>query len=151
MSKTWVKIFATFFYIGYFPVAPGTLASLLGMGLFLLLGKSPACYAVVALLIFLLGFGTAGPLEKITGKKDPSCVVIDEVAGSLVAFFLLPQTAPVLATTFFLFRAFDCFKIYPIDRCEAFPGSVGIMMDDLVAGFYTNITMQIAIRLTGTG
>jgi len=149
MSKTWIKIFAAFFYLGYFPVAPGTLASLLGMGLSLLLGKSPAWYVGVALVVLLLGFGTAGKMEKIAGEKDPSCVVIDEVAGSLVAFFLLPQTAPVLVTTFFLFRAFDMFKIYPINRCEAFPGSVGIMTDDLVAGFYTNITMQMAIRLAG--
>jgi phosphatidylglycerophosphatase A len=98
-----------------------------------------------------MGFGTSGRMEKIVGKKDPSCVVIDEVAGSLVAFFLLPKTIPVLVTAFFLFRAFDMFKIYPMDKMEALPGAVGVMMDDVIAGLYTNIIMQIAVRAAGMG
>ena len=147
MSKSGTEIFATVFYVGYFPVAPGTLASLLGAGIYLLLGNHLTWYALVALLICIPGFGVGDRMEKIVGKKDPSCVVIDEVAGSLVAFFLLPRAIPVLVTAFFLFRAFDMFKVYPMDRLEDAGGGLGIMMDDIVAGIYTNVVMQIALRL----
>ncbi len=82
-------------------------------------------------------------------KKDPPCIVIDEVAGSLIAFFMLPMNWPVFWSTFFVFRAFDMFKIYPANILEKRSGSVGIMMDDIVAGIYTNLIMQIAIRLAG--
>jgi len=81
------------------------------------------------------------------GQKDPSCVVIDEVSGIMIAFFMLPMVWPVSIITFFLFRAFDMFKIYPVNKFEEMKGGTGIMMDDIIAGLYTNITMQIAIRL----
>jgi len=75
--------------------------------------------------------------------------VIDEVAGVMLAFFLLPLTPAVAVTTFFLFRAFDMFKIYPVNKFEEIEGSAGVMLDDLFAGLYTNITMQIAVRWAG--
>ena len=52
-------------------------------------------------------------------------------------------------STFFVFRAFDMCKIYPADVLEKKEGAIGVMMDDIVAGIYTNVTMQIALRLTG--
>jgi len=91
------------------------------------------------------GIWASGKMEKLAGKKDPSCVVIDEVAGILIAFFLLPAQWPVIITAFFVFRAFDMFKIYPINRFEKLPGSWGIMMDDVVAGLYTNIVVHVAL------
>ena len=69
--------------------------------------------------------------------------MIDEVAGMMVAFFLLPVKWPVIITAFFLFRAFDMFKIYPVNKFEGIEGGAGVMMDDLIAGLYTNIVMQI--------
>jgi len=88
-------------------------------------------------------------MEKILKKKDPGCVVIDEVAGIMIALFLLPLTPAVVITTFFLFRAFDMFKTFPVNKIEHFEGSIGVMTDDLVAGIYTNIVMQCAIRWAG--
>jgi phosphatidylglycerophosphatase A len=106
-------------------------------------------YIAVTVLVTMVGFLVSGRVEANLKKKDPSCIVIDEVAGGLIAFFLLPINFPVLITAYFLFRAFDMFKIYPVDRFESLPGSTGIMMDDLFAGLYTNIVMHLALRLSG--
>ncbi len=139
------RLIATFFYIGYSPFAPGSAASLIGVLIFLGLHQRPLWYILCLAGITLLGFLFSGQMEKECRRKDPSCVVIDEVAGCLIAFYNLPATGPVLLTAYFLFRAFDMFKVFPVYLCERWPGSLGIMMDDVGAGLYTNITMQIAL------
>ena len=96
----------------------------------------------------MIGFITSDIVEKVVGKKDPSCVVIDEVSGMMIALFMLPWTPAVVVTTFFLFRAFDMFKIYPMNKLEALGGGKGIMLDDIFAGIYANLTMQIALYLS---
>jgi len=149
MSSKIAECLATFFYVGRFPVAPGSLASLVGVLIYLIFWGQGNFYLAVSVLVTLAGFWAAGKVEKLSGENDPGCVVIDEVAGVLTAFFLLPPTIPVIFTAFFLFRAFDMFKIYPIDKTEEIPGSTGIMLDDLLAGLYTNIVMQAAIRIAG--
>ncbi len=143
------RLLATFFYIGNVPVAPGTLASLAGTLLAIVLLGHPFIYIVVFLIITLAGFAVSGRVEKLLKQKDPSCIVIDEVSGVLLALFALPLNPAVMVVAFFLFRAFDMFKIYPVNRFEELPGAIGIMADDLWAGFYTNITMQIALRWAG--
>ncbi|MBI5024312.1 MAG: phosphatidylglycerophosphatase A [Candidatus Omnitrophica bacterium] len=143
------RVLATFFFMGNFPVAPGSLASLAGTLLAISLHGHPGIHVFLFLLITFAGFAVSGRVEKLLGQKDPSCIVIDEVSGVLLAFFTLPLTPAVIVTTFFLFRAFDMFKIYPVNRFEELPGAVGIMADDLWAGFYTNITMQLALRWAG--
>jgi len=148
MSKEIIKLLSTFFYLGNMPVAPGTLASFAGMLLAITFSSSTPIYIIATLGVIFLGFQVSGQMEKILKKKDPSCVVIDEVAGILIAFFALPLSPAILIVTFFLFRAFDMFKIYPVNKFEAMEGSTGIMMDDLVAGVYTNLVMQLAIRWT---
>ena len=95
------------------------------------------------------GTGEDSAMEKITEKKDPGCVVIDEVSGIMIAFFLLPMTPAVIWTAYFLFRAFDMFKIYPVCKFEALGGGKGIMMDDIIAGIYTGVIMHIAVRIVG--
>lgn len=144
-----VKLLSTFFYIGNFPFAPGTLASAAGLLICIALHKSVFLYLFFMSAITVIGFMVSGRMEEILKKKDPGCVVIDEVAGIMVSFFLLPLTLPVVLTTFFLFRAFDMFKIYPCNKIEESGGAAGIMMDDVVAGLYTNVVMHIAIRFTG--
>jgi len=106
-------------------------------------------YICVTLIVTILGFMVSGRMEEILDQKDPGCIVIDEVAGVMIAFFLLPLTPVVIVTAFFLFRAFDMFKIYPVNKFEQLKGSTGVMMDDVIAGLYTNIVMQFAIRAAG--
>ncbi len=148
MSDKLTKLCATFFYVGYIPVAPGSMASIAGALLSLIFSSNIFCYVAVFGLITIIGFLVSTRMEEIARKKDPSCVVIDEVAGSFIAFFMLPLSFSVWVTAFFLFRAFDMFKIYPTNKLEELPGAKGIMLDDLVAGVYTNIVMQITIHFS---
>jgi phosphatidylglycerophosphatase A len=147
MIKDFKTMMATFFYIGFCPVAPGSMATLAGIALSYAVMGNTAVYVAVTVLVTVIGFAVSGQVEKSVGKKDPGCIVIDEVAGVMIAFFMLPKTWAVMWTAFFLFRAFDMFKIYPGNKLEGLRGSAGIMMDDLMAGIYTNIVMQIALRL----
>ncbi|MBF0123639.1 MAG: phosphatidylglycerophosphatase A [Candidatus Omnitrophica bacterium] len=146
MSSRLAIFLATFFYVGKCPVAPGTLGTLAGLLIAVALHSWPAAYVGVMILVTVLGFLACGPAEKALGKKDPGCIVIDEVAGIMVALFLLPLSWPVIVIGFFLFRAFDMFKIWPANRFENMGGAAGIMLDDLMAGIYTNIVLLIAIR-----
>ena len=149
MPDRLTKFIATFFYLGFVPCAAGSLASIIG-ALLAGLSRGPMwIYLALLAAVTALGFVTGGRMERIMEEKDPPCVVIDEVAGAMIAFFMLPGTPAVLVTAFFVFRAFDMFKIYPADRLEQRPGGTGVMMDDVVAGIYTNLIMQAAIRLAG--
>ena len=143
------KLLSTFFYIGYSPLAPGSAASLAGVVICYALQSHAVLYIMVWAAVTAAGFTFAGHMEKMAGKKDPSCVVIDEVSGMMIALFMLPFKWPVVISAFFLFRAFDMFKIYPANKMESLPGAAGIMMDDIVAGIYTNVVMQVVIKLAG--
>lgn len=144
------KVVATFFGVGYFPAAPGTAATAAGVGLIVLLKDIPFVqYSGLLFLLFAAGLVCSSYLEKALNQKDPGIVVIDEVVGIMIALMGLPLTWPVIVCGFFLFRALDMFKIYPINRFEAMPGGWGVMLDDVMAGLYTNIILSIAVRWAG--
>lgn len=149
MTDKLTKFITTFGYIGYLPLAPGSVASIAGGWLTLYLLPSLPVYFLVLMIVTVLGFMTSDRMETVMKEKDPGCIVIDEVAGIMISFFMLPATPAVLVTAFFLFRAFDMFKIYPVNKFEPLKGGVGVMMDDIIAGIYTNIVMHLAIRLAG--
>jgi len=144
-----VKLYSTWFYVGNIPFAPGSMASLVGALIYMALYHHPFLLMVLLLIILILGFKVSGRMEEILKEKDPSCIVIDEVAGVMIALLFLPLNLSVMITAFFLFRAFDMFKPYPINKFEEMDGGRGVMMDDVIAGIYTNITMHIAIRWAG--
>lgn len=149
MTDRFVKMLSTFFYIGKLPFAPGTAASLAGAFLAVVFQQAWAVYILVFVAVTIAGFRVSGRMEELMGEKDPGCIVIDEVSGILISFFFLPVNWATFWTAFFLFRAFDMFKIYPANKFEAQGGGKGIMMDDIVAGIYTFVIMQIAVRLVG--
>lgn len=133
--------------MGYIPLAPGTFGSLVGLGIFLLLG-SLTLQVIAFVLITWAGIWAASRTERILGAKDPGKVVVDEVAGQLLA--LLPVWAFVggpyktsIIVSFTLFRLFDIFKPYPARKFESFRGGLGIMADDLVAGFYAAVVLSV--------
>ena len=105
MKKTWILI-ATFFNVGKFPFAPGTLTSLVAAGVFYIanLYLAPTLFIQVATIVFLflLGIPAAAAAEKHFGKKDPGAVVIDEVAGQMVALTAIPLSIPLYIAGFFL-------------------------------------------------
>ena len=143
------ELVTTFFYAGYFPAGPGTFTSAVGVLIYFGLYRHPGIYVLVTVLVTIAGLATSSRMERMVGKKDPGCIVIDEVAGIMIALFLLPPVPSVLWTAFFLFRAFDMFKIYPVNKYEHLPGGVGVMLDDIVAGLYTCLVMHLAILLSG--
>ena len=149
MKNFLIKSFATVFGVGYFPVAPGTAATAVGVAIAYGLGNNLPVYTIVVLVLLALGVITTGIVEKQLNQKDPGFLVIDEVVGVMIALWHLPLVWPVMICGFFLFRAFDMFKIYPINKLEALPGGWGIMLDDCMAGVYTNIILRIALRCAG--
>jgi phosphatidylglycerophosphatase A len=140
-------ILSTFFYIGYFPFFSGTFASIFGVLLFYFLRNSIFLHLLFILLLVVIGFLVAAQAERIFNKKDPGCVVIDEVAGMLLALVFLPYNIDIVVTAFVLFRILDGIKPYPLDKIQNLGRGIGIMGDDIVAGLYTNIILQVALRM----
>jgi phosphatidylglycerophosphatase A len=101
-------------------------------------------HGIVIALVIVVGVWVAGVVEKESSKKDPSVVVVDEVAGMLLSLYLIPLSWTGLIVGFFVFRLFDIVKPYPCRRVEKLHGGVGIMADDLIAGVYTNIVLRLA-------
>jgi phosphatidylglycerophosphatase A len=141
------------FGVGYLPLIPGTFGSLVGVGLFLLLftatNASFAVILIVILVITLAGIWAAFRTEELEGKKDPGKVVVDEVAGQMIALlpalFTLQPLTRVVIVSFILFRLFDIFKPYPAGRFERLKGGFGIMCDDLMAGAYAAVLTWILL------
>ena len=144
-----IKLISSLFYLGYSPVIPGTIGSLGGVALWLLVRNNQIAYIVLILAVIILGFLTCGRAERIFHQKDSARIVIDEAAGMLIALFLVPQKLFWLVVGFFLYRALDILKPFPIRRLEALSGAPGVMLDDLAAGLYTNFLLQLATRLIG--
>ena len=143
-----VKAASTVFFIGYLPLVPGTFGSIFGVGLFYLLrGSNPATYFLFIFGIIALGLMTSGRTEKLLNKKDPGCIVIDEVAGMLIALSFMPYNFKVIFLGFLIFRILDTLKPYPAGRLQNRHGAVGVIGDDLVAGIYTNIVLLLILRL----
>ncbi len=137
----------SFFGLGYAPLASGTVGSLGGVFIFIALKDHPIFFLCGTVLIFLLGLKFSGEAEKVYGRKDPKEVVIDEVCGMMVALLFLPFKLWIVVTAFILFRIFDIVKPPPCRRLEKLPGSYGIMLDDVVAGIYANLIVQIIVNI----
>ena len=146
-----VLFFSTGFYSGYIPFAPGTFGTLTALPLCYLLSIcSSGGGAVIIIAFILLAIWLADSSEKLINKKDPGCIVIDEIAGMLVTLAGLPFNFFTVVMGFFLFRLLDIFKPFPIRYLERkIPGGAGIVVDDIVAGIIANITLRIIVYLVG--
>ena len=151
------------FGAGHAPIAPGTFGAAEGVVLFFIINAivnqklmlplhwSLMVFAIVNVVLYALGVWASDQAIAVTGLKDPSVAVIDEVSGQLIAMtplIIYPSFAGVLLS-FLLFRAFDIFKPYPIRRLERLPGGFGIMSDDALAGVYAAVLTWLAQRLNG--
>jgi phosphatidylglycerophosphatase A len=139
--------FASFGYVGFAPVAPGTAGSAAAIPLFLLLRSAGSPWLEVAVcgVLVVAGAWSARLAERALGVEDPGPVVIDEVAGMLVSLLFLPGTWPVILAAFFAFRVFDIVKPWPAGRLEDVPGGWGVMADDVMAGVYANLAIQVLL------
>ena len=139
--------------VGYLPLMPGTFGSLVGLGIFLLLARLTTGAVLVAMVLALIvavtfaGIWAGSRIERLSGRKDPGKVVVDEVAGQLIALFPLTFFAQwstgIVIVSFILFRFFDIVKPYPANRLQELDGGTGIMFDDLVAGVYGAVIVSI--------
>ena len=134
-------------FAGFFPFAPGSFASLITL-LFLYFSNAsnPVFLFIFSTILFFVGVFICFILEKKWGK-DSSRIVVDEVVGMSFSLIFLPKTYLIWGTAFLIFRFFDIVKPYPLKKFEKFKGGWGIMMDDIGAGIYTSIFVNIFVRL----
>jgi phosphatidylglycerophosphatase A len=134
---------ATAGYVGFAPIAPGTFGSAIGLVVYLLVrrGDSLILEAAVLAAAFIVGVWSAGLVERQMGK-DPGAVVIDEILGMLATVAFLNVTLLGAAIGFVIFRVLDVIKPYPAGRLEHLHGGAGIMLDDAMAGLYSNLVLR---------
>ena len=141
-EASWPMLVATFFGIGRVRPGPGTWASAGTVVLWAALAYAlPASLrtpviAALAILVTLTGIPTATSVSRSSGVKDPQFVVIDEVAGQLVALIAVPFAWKTFLAGFILFRGFDILKPPPVRQLEKLPEGTGIVLDDVAAGLY---------------
>ena len=141
---------ATAGYSGLFPIAPGTVGSAVGLGLWALAragGAGVAAELLMVAALLVIGAWAATAAEHHLGTTDPGPVVIDEVMGMCVTMVAAPFTWPAALAGFLLFRAFDIVKPPPARQLEACHGGWGIMLDDLAAGVYAWGTLALLVWL----
>jgi phosphatidylglycerophosphatase A len=151
-SPLWATLVATFFGIGLLRAAPGTWGSAAAVLLWAVLAhllapplRTPAAITL-AVIISLIGIPAATRVSRGSGKKDPQFVVIDEVAGQLVALIGVPLAWKSFLAAFILFRVFDILKPPPVRQLEALPEGSGIVLDDIAAGLYALGVVHLLLR-----
>jgi phosphatidylglycerophosphatase A len=140
-TKTlWAWTVGTFFGAGLLKPGPGTYGSAAALALWITLAQTlhltrlPLITLVAAVLVTLVGIPAATIVARECGRKDPGMVVIDEVAGQLIALIFCPPDWAHAIVAFLLFRAFDILKPPPVRQLERLPEGTGIMLDDVAAG-----------------
>ena len=151
MRGKFIRVMATGLGTGLSPFAPGTVGTILGIPLYLLFALfSPTLYLLSTIAFCFFAVYISGEAEKLYGEKDPSKIVIDEIAGFLVVMLFVPVSPYTVAAGFILFRFFDILKPYPIRLMEQrLPGGYGVVADDVMAGIYAAIVLQLVIYLSG--
>jgi len=151
-TPLWATLVATFFGIGRLRPGPGTWGSAVTVLLWAALchafassSRTPIVIALV-LLITLIGIPAATQVARGSGTKDPQFVVIDEVAGQLVALIAVPLAWKSFLAAFILFRVFDIVKPPPVRQLEAIPEGAGIVLDDVAAGLYALGAMHLLLH-----
>lgn len=163
-----IRCIATGFFAGTIPWASGTFGTLVGLLICLLPGvRSSGILLPLIILVFFVGVYAAGAVARAEGGRltrgaaaakavfqpgphthpDPSVVVIDEIVGIWITLLGIPGTVTAFVLCFAAFRIFDVLKPEPARWVERLPGGWGIMLDDVVAALYANITVRIVFTL----
>lgn len=148
----WAVLISTFFGIGRMHPGPGTWGSAATILLWAAMAHAMPASALVpvaiglAILVILVGIPAATLTARATGSKDPQFVVIDEVAGQLITFIAVPLSWQTFLAGFILFRGFDIFKPPPVRQLERLPEGTGIVLDDVAAGIYAFVVMQLLLH-----
>jgi phosphatidylglycerophosphatase A len=148
----WAFLTATFFGIGTLGPGPGTWASAAAVLIWAGISRAiaPGLQAIVlaglSVLVIATGIPAATRVAAAADKKDPGFVVIDEVAGQWITILFAPVTWKTLLVGFILFRAFDIVKPPPVRSLERLPAGTGIVADDVAAGLYGLLVMQLILH-----
>ena len=135
-------------YSGRSPAAPGTAGTFVGIAIYLVMhALSPPAYLAVCVIVCGVGVWASNAAEGLLGCKDCSSIVIDEIAGYLLAMFFVPFGWGYVTAGFLVFRFFDIIKPCPLYGLQKLRGGWGVMIDDIGAGIYTNIVLQVASHL----
>lgn len=139
-------VISTFLGLGFFPFFSGTFTSLVIVILYAIIPgiEKPLLLFIVTFFVIIFGLLTSGVTEKKYGF-DPPQVVIDEVSGMLISLMFVPKTFVLMAIAFLLFRFFDIVKPFPAKMVQEIKGSLGIMLDDIIAGIYTLTLMHFIL------
>ena len=144
---------STLFGIGYFPKAPGTAGTLFAAIVYFALPDlwfSSCQNSIIALFVILIGSIISvffiSKAEEGLGH-DNGKIILDEFWGYFIAVLFLPKTLIIIVAAFILFRIFDILKPEPVNVLQKLPKGWGVMADDIMAGVYANIVLQIVIRL----
>lgn len=146
------RIITTFFGLGYAPKAPGTFGAIGGVLVYWLLLsiglEKNILNIVLGLLILFFLFAGIYSTNKVSvyWGKDPGKVVVDEAVGQWIAMLFIPPEMIFIVLSLILFRFFDITKILFIRKAENLPGGIGVMMDDVIAGIYSLIILQIIVK-----
>ena len=141
------NLFVTFFYIGRFPFASGTLGSLIGVVLWYYLISINLVFLILFfILYFIMSFILTNIYLKRSNKDDPSEVICDEIIGQLIPLSIISiaDDTYLILIAFISFRIFDIFKFYPANKAEELPGASGVILDDVIAGIYSLIIVFIS-------
>ena len=140
---------ATAGYSGYFPIAPGTVGSAVGLLVYALVWWTGSRVFEVSLIVGLFAAGVwAGTIaERYFGGVDPGPIVMDEVVGMLITLAFIPVGWSAALAGFVLFRVFDVIKPFPAGRFEQLHGGLGVMADDAMAAVYANLTLRLGMWL----
>ena len=138
------EITGTVFYIGKIPIAPGTCGSLASLVSWYFLKPfiSDPLFLLITGGIFFVGIAVSTVLIEAWNKKDPKEIVIDEWVGMWIALYLVPHEIIWGLVSFFFFRLFDIFKPGPVQVMDDMDDSIGVMMDDVVAGILACLVTQ---------
>jgi phosphatidylglycerophosphatase A len=149
MINRFFLLLATGFGVGYSPIVPGTLGTLLAIPVYYFLSNiSSPLYEITLIGFFFLSVWISANAERAFGKKDDQRIIIDEIVGFLITMLWVPKTIRFVIIGFFLFRFFDILKPFPIRRLEkVFKGGFGVVLDDVVAGVYANVVLRLIYRL----
>ena len=137
-------IIATGFGSGYSPLIPGTAGSFIALMIFILAPLDNASWLIICLIVFFTGVWAAQIVEKEHGK-DPGLVVIDEFVGQWISLLFLPRIFLVFIAAFIIFRILDILKPFPANDSQKLAHGWGIMIDDVIAGIYTNLIIQLLL------
>ncbi|MCB1195935.1 phosphatidylglycerophosphatase A [bacterium] len=157
MKNFIIKFLSTCGFVGYSPIAPGTCGTIVGIILVWLfhhwIDTTPLSgkitYLIVCIILTVAAIPIANHAEKIFNKKDSSEIVIDEAVSAFLTFFLIPLSWLTLTAGFVLNRFFDIFKFQPARYIQdTIHGGAGIVLDDTIAGIYSNIALRAIIYLT---